>query len=187
MKPKRAKVKNLVKLILLIVIIFVAVWFILSTILPFGYMAYAAKDVKKRKINLLYETDHLQLKSVCVKLLDEAKKGKWEFGVRYTIRRNPVSGIENMPALILQLKPTCVYIEREVVMIEFAGGLTHFGVMYIGEEAKDTVMWPGDKKLVDGLWYYDDGYQKNPDYEEYIESLKPKSSTSERPPPEPKK
>ena len=69
------------------------------------------------------------------------------------------------------------------VILEMAGGLDHFGVYAYPEDFKKPPHASeelGHKKLLDGLWYFDDGYQycSNPqefeEYDKYIESLRPK-------------
>jgi len=59
-------------------------------------------------------------------------------------------------------------------MLEMMGGLDHFGVYAYPEDYKPPPhagFELGDKKLIDGLWYYDDGYRGNPEYGKRIEAL----------------
>jgi hypothetical protein len=63
------------------------------------------------------------------------------------------------------------------------GGLDHFGVYAYPldyEKQPHASKELGHKKLLDGLWYYDDGYhhcanqEEFEEYDKYIESLRPK-------------
>lgn len=133
-----------------------------------------AKQGKERRIMLLYKTDHITLLNVCRKLIKEKREGGWS-EERYDIRFKPHPEVSKLPQLILRLKPTWVFINNERVMIEMFGGLDHFGFHafsegFLEEDQKEY----GDKKLLDGLWYYDDGYRKVANYDQYIESIKPK-------------
>ena len=60
------------------------------------------------------------------------------------------------------------------VRLEMMGGLDHFGVSFYPDNYKKPPFVGfnlGDKKLIDGLWYYDDGYEDNPRYDNKIEAL----------------
>jgi hypothetical protein len=137
------------------------------------YFPKMIKQVKERKIMLLYKTDHSALLVACRKLIKDKHEGKWQEG-RYNVNFKPHPDAAKLPETILKLKPTWVWINNERVMIEMLGGLGHFGVHAFSKgfpEAEQKKY--GDKKLLDGLWYYDDGYRKATNYEQYIESLRP--------------
>jgi len=58
-------------------------------------------------------------------------------------------------------------------MVEMFGGLSHFGVYAYPEGYK--VKYPdfkyGDRELTPNLWYYDDDYHKDPQFDETITAL----------------
>jgi hypothetical protein len=57
-------------------------------------------------------------------------------------------------------------------MIELHGGFLHYGVIAYPENyIKPPGSEYGDRKLVDGLWYYDEDYKGNPKYQKKIEEL----------------
>ena len=59
-------------------------------------------------------------------------------------------------------------------MIEMMGGMDHYGVSVYREDYSGTQFAGfkyGDRELVPGLWYYDDGYDENPRYGKKIEGL----------------
>ena len=62
--------------------------------------------------------------------------------------------------------------------MELEGGINHSGIIAYPEDFEkpsDDYSF-GDKKLIDRLWYYDDGYDEVEDWEKYLESLKPNGS-----------
>jgi hypothetical protein len=123
----------------------------------------------------LVQTDHQKLLTACRELLAEGHYGRY----KVINSREPNSPV--FPQAILSLKPTYVYIgDSGFVTVEMWGGMSHFGVRAFSEDFTNAykedkrINW-GNKKLLDGLWYYDDGYENNPGFEKYIESLKPKT------------
>lgn len=79
------------------------------------------------------------------------------------------------PKPILDLAPNYVNIDEDDcgrVMVEMLGGLSHFGVLaYTEDYQKASWAVYGDKELIPGLWYYDDGYEGNPRYQKKIDAL----------------
>ena len=136
-----------------------------------GLYFYDVIKANSRMPILLYETDHRALLNACRRLIDQGYKG------RYNIRIDRDPEVDSFPKEILQLKPTYVYIRDDnVAMVEMMGGMSHFGVLAFPDGFKRPPQGTGygDKKLIDGLWYYDDGYRSNPDYDKKIEALRPK-------------
>ncbi len=131
------------------------------------------KEANERRSILLYETDHATLLDGCRKLIKENREGKWQ-EERYVVSFRPHPDSSKLPETMLKLSPTWVSIGNESVMIEMFGGLDHFGVRAYSEGFSETEQEKyGDKKLLDGLWYYDDRYRKATNPEQYLESLRP--------------
>jgi len=131
------------------------------------------KEANERRSILLYKTDHAALLDGCRKLIKESREGKWPEET-YDVSFRPHPDSAKLPETILKLNPTVVFIENDRVMIAMSGGLDHFGVHYFSEGFSEAEQkkW-GGKKLLDGLWYYDDRYRKATNSEQYIESLRP--------------
>lgn len=141
------------------------------------FMQVLYKYSQKRRVRLLYKTDHQALLGACRELSRRVSVGDLKPG-KYLLsgssRRKEVS---QFPQPILDLGPINVFIDYDGrVMLEMAGGLDHFGVSAYPEDYKKPPHTEklGDKKLIPGLWYYDDGYRDNPEYEKIIEALRPK-------------
>ncbi|MHC4086506.1 MAG: hypothetical protein ACYSU5_15060 [Planctomycetota bacterium] len=132
------------------------------------------RDTRQRQVLLLYETDHKALLEACRTVLKEAREGKWEYR-QYPIRYIPDPNTDKLPEPILRLNPTYIRIGQDYMMIEMYGGLAHYGVLAFSESEGH-----GDKKLLDGLWYYSDGYREVPDYDKIIESYRPKIDKQEK-------
>ena len=102
----------------------------------------------------------------------------------YQLRSGSDRRIAGFPRPILDLRPNHVYINYNGrVILEMLGGMNHAGVYAYPEDYEKpphAAEELGHKKLLDGLWYYDDGFQycnspeEYEDYDKYIESLRPK-------------
>jgi hypothetical protein len=148
-----------------------------------GFMSVMRIYVKQLRVKLLYKTDHKALLAACRELSKKVTDGNIPNGP-YRLRSGPDRKILEIPRPILNLKPNDVYINYNGrVIVEMLGGLDHFGVYAYPvdyEKPAHASEELGHKKLLDGLWYYDDGYQhcasveEYEEYDRYIESLKPK-------------
>lgn len=141
-----------------------------------GFVRFTSKDMQHRQIHLLYKTDHQALLEACNELSKQVASGGLAAGT-YSIRREPNPESVRFPQPILDLEPSYVYIDENDsgrVMLEMMGGLGHFGVLAYTEDYKKP-SWSeyGDKELISRLWYYDDGYDGNPEHEKRIEALRP--------------
>ncbi len=96
--------------------------------------------------------------------------------MRYYVHPPASPEASTFPQVILDLKPSTVSIEGNgVVFVAVVGGLDHCGVIFYPEGIEDEEPPPGvtcgsygDRKLLDGLWYYDDGYQRDPHYDKKV-------------------
>lgn len=130
-------------------------------------------DVRQRQMHLLCQTDHQALLLACRDISNMYKDGELKKS-HYQIRYDPDPQVDKFPKIILDVDPTYLEITNDgVVILELFGGLDHFGV-YAYPEYFDGPFDDyeyGDRKLIDGLWYYDDGYYNNPEYDKTIEAL----------------
>ena len=132
-----------------------------------------ASKAKQRQGRLLCQTDHQALLEACREISKMVAKGELKKH-EYHVRINPDPEISSFPQPILDLEPTYIEIARNgQVKVELVGGLDHFGVNAYPEYFKPPVsnFHYGNRKLIDGLWYYDDGYHSNPKYGKVIEEL----------------
>lgn len=127
----------------------------------------------KMRERLLCRTDHEALLEACREVL---RRGDLQIGRHYLVRgarrRREVS---SLPQPILDLAPSSIGIEKMgglVVRLEMAGTVDHFGVHAYPEdyEPPREGFRYGDKQLVPGLWYYDDGCA-DPEYDAKIDAL----------------
>ena len=80
------------------------------------------------------------------------------------------------PKVILDLQPRYVHINENNsgrVGIPIFEGFDHFGVNAYTEDYMESGPKHeyGDRELIPGLWYYDDGYIDDPEYDKKIEAL----------------
>jgi hypothetical protein len=86
----------------------------------------------------------------------------------------PAGEIPELPRVILDLEPTYIEIgQHGSVMVELHGGMLHFGVIGYPEDFNPPYLGfdYGDKELIPGLWYYDDGYQDSSRHREEIDAM----------------
>ncbi len=134
-------------------------------------------EVRQRQVHLLLQTDHRALLKACRVISDMYKEGELKKS-HYQIRFDPDPQVDKFPKIILDIDPTYLDITSYgVVVLELFGGLDHFGVYAYPDDFNEPFdgYKHGDRELIDGLWYYDDGYYNNPEYGKGIEELIHKS------------
>ncbi len=133
-------------------------------------MKAEVERAQQRKVILLSETDHQALLEACRKLSREVNQGNLLAPERYMVRREPDPEVAQFPQAILDLEPMFVETETDGrIRVGMMGGIHHYGVIAYPEnyeKPRDDFEF-GDKKMIDGLWYYEDGY--NPKYDKWVE------------------
>lgn len=138
------------------------------------YMKFKQKQDEKQKILLLYEISHNDFLRECRDLHESGLRGE------FSINDLSDEAYENIPKnLMIELKPDIIRISDERVKIIIRGGIFGFGVYAYPEKVMKSTYekyYIGDKMLIEGLWYFDSGYEPGHEieYEEYLNSLKPK-------------
>lgn len=155
-----------------------------GVIFGFGmsYLFFVGKAVREFKnerkvlmIRLLCETDHQALLEACRELSRRVEAGDLKSG-RYYIRNHPQLHASRFPKVILDLQPRYVHIDENNsgrVGIPIFGGFDHFGVTAYTEDYLESGPKHeyGDRELIPGLWYYDDGYIDDQEYDKKIDKL----------------
>ncbi|MGB2862433.1 MAG: hypothetical protein WBC05_03835 [Sedimentisphaerales bacterium] len=138
----------------------------------FRFMLPGIRKERQKKVILLSETDHQALLEACRKLSREIEQGNLLAPHCYMIRYKPSPEITRFPQVILDVDPMFIDTWADGrIAVGMCGGFHHYGVMAYPEnyeKPRDNFKY-GDKKIIDGLWYYEDGY--NPKYDKWIESL----------------
>ena len=133
---------------------------------------HITRAATKKKVLLLYKTDHKVLLHACRELYKEGYRGE------FNLDENIHPDVKKFPEIILALDPVQVLIDDDRVNIGMMRGIVAFGVIAYPEHFIEPFKGYniGDKKLLDGLWYYDIGYKPGyeREYEKYLQSLKPK-------------
>jgi hypothetical protein len=145
-----------------------------------GGISSEAEKGQQRQERLLCETDYQALLEGCREISRMYAAGDLKKS-QYMIRIEPDPEVTKFPQVILDLEPTYVDIQSDgMVQVELLGGFIHYGVCAYPENYKAPFSGfsHGDRELIDGLWYYDDGYVKNPKYSKKIEALLQKRITT---------
>jgi len=110
----------------------------------------------------------------CRELSRRFARGELKSG-QYNVRHDSHPDVAGFPKPIIDLAPNLVIIdEYGGVSLDMMGGFDHFGVSFYPVDYKKPPFVGfklGDKELIDGLWYYDDGYEGNPRYQKKIDAL----------------
>jgi hypothetical protein len=169
----KAQNKMVLGIVVALVITF-AIGYVLYGMITFGIcMREVEKDARQRRMRLLCEIDHRALLDACREISKQFVKGDLKKST-YRIRKNADLETVKFPQVVLDLEPTHISIyEDGRVMVEMLGGLHHLGVYAYPEDYKykEPLSDYGDKKLIDGLWYYDDGYHEEKLYYKKIDAL----------------
>ena len=151
------------------------------------------KQLNYTRAKLLYHTDHEELLKKCrEKILkyNESLSDDREDNEVAQLIDQPSSGVSQedsnsieglIPGLpptdgptkrtymrILDLKPRIVYISPKRLTLRF--GPTFYSVSVTA--FAEGVEGHGDLKLIEGLWYRDDGFHKHANFYDYLEKLK---------------
>jgi len=142
----------------------------------FAFIFGGVRYTKRMRVRLLCEMDHQVLLEACRELSGRAQRGDLKPGTYWLRGSQRLPAVSRFPQPILDLEPSYVYIDENNsgrVMLEMHGGFVYFGVQaYTEDYEKPHVGFEyGDRELIPGLWYYDDGYHDDPEYDKKIEAL----------------
>lgn len=143
----------------------IAAYFYYVFVVPGNQMA---REVAQAQARLLAETDHHALLEACRELSLQYVNGQLDIN-------EPLESSPQVPEVIRALRPNDMNIGRDgLVTIEMYTGWWPLGVHAYPEGYPE---YPppfkyGDRELLEGLWYYEDGYSLHPDaYDEIIDKL----------------
>jgi hypothetical protein len=129
--------------------------------------------LKEAEVRLLRDTDYYALLEACRELSQRAKELGLKPDYDYAVHTDPSPEAAKFPKVILEVNPAYVCIDGDgCLWVAIAGGLTHEGVrVYPLNHATAPASKLGDRELIPGLWYYDDGYEGNPFHRKRIDAL----------------
>ena len=124
------------------------------------------RDVVQLRMRLLCETDHHVLLEACQGLSRLYMSGKLDL-------TEPLESSPQLPEVIRMLRPRHVAVRRDgIVKIEMYTGWSPLGVWAFPKGYEKPSVGYGDRKLIEGLWYYDDGYSVDPNaYDKVIDGI----------------
>jgi len=139
-------------------------------------------DATSLRTEILCHGDHRALWDACQELAQQVRSGKLKSGL-YSVRSDADPVVSQFPAVLQALRPASILIENDGrVTVEMFGGTTHFGVRAYASDFKKP--FPefkcGDRELVPNLWYYDDGYRHNPDFDKVVSTLMAEKGQTQR-------
>ena len=116
-----------------------------------------AREVDKLRMRLLCETDHQALLDAC---RDYSRKVT---SARLQRSTYMVPEESQLPEVIRALRPRIVGCNKDgVVLIEMYTGWWPLGVCAYPDGYRKPSYARGDRELLEGLWYYEDGYRVDP-------------------------
>ena len=155
---------------------FIAGQFIQS-IIGLAFWEKAIEKAQHRRVLLLCNTDHQALLNAGREILSQVPKDHLNpqpDRIRHVGEIGVPKGI-TIPQAIRDLKPHgCLVNLDGYIVLEMHGGMDHFGVNIYPENYKEPErnFQYGDRELLPGLWYYDEGYHYGPEeYDKRIDEL----------------
>lgn len=150
-----------------------------SCAVPFFAARFITGQVEQ---TLLCETDYHALLAACRELSSRSQELGLEPDVMYRVRFGPGPKAATFPQVIRDLKPSYVRLYDDGgVLVEMLGGLGHCGVLAYPTDFKPpySEFEYGDKELIPGLWYSDDGYRDSPSHRKKIDAMIEKAKDSQ--------
>ena len=142
----------------------------------------AIERAHQRRVLLLHETDHQALLEAGREILGHPLVKK-KFESLENRRRDGIiigghffipEGVHT-PQIIQDLKPHVVSIDYNgYLALEMHGAMDRFGVTIYPEDFNEPSLGSfkyGNRELLPGLWYHDNGYLHNPEYDKRIEEI----------------
>jgi len=126
--------------------------------------------MEARRPVLLYETDHRALLQACRKISRQVATGRLESG-SYQIHGNPDPESNQFAQLILDLDPLRVDVEKDGQVDIIMSPVVIYGVSAFPKDYEGSRTGVGGIELIDGLWYYDEDFQKHPEHKKEVEEL----------------
>lgn len=142
--------------------------------LLFGPPSYMGYSPRRRRERVLCKADHETVLGACRELSSRALRGEVKPGT-YMVRFSPDPEVSEFPEAIRSLNPAFVDVsETGAVRLEMGSKWGSFGLYACPEGyGKPPQASYGHRKLLEGLWYYDDNYRSaSPsDYDAKIEAI----------------
>jgi hypothetical protein len=136
-----------------------------------GLVAYVVKADRSRT-RLLCQTDYQVLLVACRDLLKQQKED------RVFVLDDPdaSAAVQRFPKPLLDLAPRAIIVQPdERVIIQMVGGglRSSLGIYaYVEGFEKANPHYPfGNRRLIEGLWYFDDQYNDDPSYDKVIDKI----------------
>ena len=173
----KARMKKALAVVLAALLIILLGYFVLRSNLAMHiFLNYAIKQSQQRRVLLLCKIDHHALLKAGREILSQIPKERLnprpdgprilgDFGVPEEV---------HIPKAIQDLKlRRCLISYDGYLTLEMEGGMDHFGIWIYPVDYKPPSrnFKYGDRELLPGLWYYDDGYIDNLEYDKRIDDL----------------
>ena len=133
--------------------------------------------LQRRRIRLLYHTDHEELLKAGREILKKGPKDPMNYHYYGPMHIDgfPVPRNVRIPKVIRKLRPHAVLINFSgYVVLQMQESVTkRFGVRIYPEGFKTRSHYfsYGNKQLLPGLWYYDIDYHNNPQYDKTVDYI----------------
>jgi hypothetical protein len=131
---------------------------------------------QQRRVLLLYHTDYEALLKAGRDILKQGPKDPWNYRPLGPIHINgfPVPSGVRIPKIIRKLRPYATLINfYGYVVVQMKEGVVGFGVKIYPEGFKEPHrdFEYGNRELLPGLWYFDDEYSHDPEYDKKIDEI----------------
>ena len=142
---------------------------IIGLLVWFG-IARSVRITRQRFVRLLAETDYQVLLEACRKLSARVGDGTLKPG-QYSVRSHRDPETSEFPRLLLGLEPNHIVIGRDGMVTIVMWGIPYCGVYAYPEDYTGRTYGLGEAKLIPGLYFFHEDYEKYPDLREYVDTL----------------
>lgn len=140
---------------------------------PFFYSSL--QSPQQRRILLLYHSDHEALLKAGREILRQSPDPRRYMPVGpFHVLGFPVPRYVHIPKVVHQLRPHAIYINFDgYTVLQMEEGVTGYGLKIYPEgfKIKRRDFQYVNRELFPGLWYFDEKYERNPEYGKTIDYI----------------
>jgi hypothetical protein len=139
------------------------------------FMERGAREARQQRVRLLARTDHQAVLDAGREILRQLPQGYLGSDDGFhRVGDRPIPEGVGIPQAIRDLGPRGIRVSYDgYLALDMHGGMDHFGFLIYPEgfEKSHPESVRGPRKIIEGLYYYDEMYEYDPNYDNVIDAI----------------